>query len=171
MNNNKRNESHHIIIVGDAGVGKTVFVQRNFSGDFHHEYKLGFGFDVTPLYQPEKQIVLNVWVQVGDQKFVGSNYKPYYELAEAAIIMFDVTSRESYDNLEYWYDKVSKLCPPNIPIVLCGTKCDVKERKVHPKDILFHKEKGLKYFDISSKSNYNVTKPIDYIVDKICGGL
>jgi GTP-binding nuclear protein Ran len=47
----------------------------------------------------------------------------------------------------------------NIPIVLCGNKVDVKDRKVKAKAITFHRKKNLQYFDISAKSNYNFEKP------------
>jgi GTP-binding nuclear protein Ran len=47
----------------------------------------------------------------------------------------------------------------NIPIVLCGNKVDVKERKVKAKTITFHRKKNLQYYDISAKSNYNFEKP------------
>jgi GTPase SAR1 family protein len=43
----------------------------------------------------------------------------------------------------------------NIPVVICGNKVDVKDRKVKPKDITFHRKKNLQYYDISAKSNYN----------------
>jgi GTP-binding nuclear protein Ran len=51
----------------------------------------------------------------------------------------------------------------NIPIVLCGNKVDVKERKVKAKTITFHRKKNLQYYDISAKSNYNFEKPFLYV--------
>lgn len=51
----------------------------------------------------------------------------------------------------------------NIPIVLCGNKVDVKERKVKAKAITFHRKKNLQYYDISAKSNYNFEKPFLYV--------
>jgi len=58
----------------------------------------------------------------------------------------------------------------NIPIVLCGNKVDVKDRKVKPKHILFHRKKpNIQYYDISAKSNYNFEKPFLWIARKLCG--
>ena len=59
---------------------------------------------------------------------------------------------------------------PDIPIVLCGNKCDVKstERKVKPKHITFHrKRKNIEYYHISAKSNYNFGKPFLWIIRKL----
>src|SRR5690348_2044181 len=89
---------------------------------------------------------------------------------QAAIVMFDVTSRMTYKNVPNWHRDLVRVCE-NIPIVLCGNKVDIKDRKVKPKQITFHRKKNLQcklkfllaflYFDqlldydISAKSNYN----------------
>jgi GTP-binding nuclear protein Ran len=57
----------------------------------------------------------------------------------------------------------------NIPIVLCGNKVDVKDRKVKAKAITFHRKKNLQYFDISAKSNYNFEKPFLWLARKLGG--
>src|SRR5271154_277014 len=57
----------------------------------------------------------------------------------------------------------------NIPIVLCGNKVDVKERKVKAKAITFHRKKALQYYDISAKSNYNFEKPFLWLARKLTG--
>merc|ERR1739837_3838 len=57
----------------------------------------------------------------------------------------------------------------NIPIVLCGNKVDVKERKVKAKAITFHRKKNLQYYDISAKSNYNFEKPFLWLARKLAG--
>merc|ERR1711877_22611 len=82
----------------------------------------------------------------------------YYIQGQCAIIMFDVTSRITYKNVPNWHRDLIRVCE-NIPIVLCGNKVDVKERKVKAKTITFHRKKNLQYYDISAKSNYNFEKP------------
>ena len=57
----------------------------------------------------------------------------------------------------------------NIPIVLCGNKVDVKDRKVKAKTITFHRKKNLQYYDISAKSNYNFEKPFLWLARKLVG--
>jgi GTP-binding nuclear protein Ran len=57
----------------------------------------------------------------------------------------------------------------NIPIVLCGNKVDIKERKVKAKTITFHRKKNLQYYDISAKSNYNFEKPFLWLARKLVG--
>jgi len=61
---------------------------------------------------------------------------------QCAVIMFDVTARITYKNVPNWHRDLVRVCE-NIPIVLCGNKCDVKDRKVKAKSIVFHRKKNL----------------------------
>lgn len=64
---------------------------------------------------------------------------------QCAIIMFDVTSRVTYKNVPNWHRDLVRVCE-NIPIVLCGNKVDIKDRKVKAKAIVFHRKKNLQVF-------------------------
>lgn len=74
-------------------------------------------------------------------------YFPLYFLllGQCAIIMFDVTSRVTYKNVPNWHRDLVRVCE-NIPIVLCGNKVDIKDRKVKAKSIVFHRKKNLQVF-------------------------
>jgi GTP-binding nuclear protein Ran len=82
--------------------------------------------------------------------------------------MFDVTARVTYKNVPTWHRDLVRVCE-NIPIVLCGNKVDIKDRKVKAKHITFHRKKNLQYFDISAKSNYNFEKPFLWLARKLSG--
>lgn len=112
-------------------------------------------------------IEFSVWDTAGQEKFGGLR-DGYYIQSAAAIIMFDVTSRVTYKNVPNWHRDLVRVCD-NIPIVLCGNKVDVKDRKVKAKSIVFHRKKNLQYYDISAKSNYNFEKPFLYLARKLTG--
>eukprot|EP00559_Dactyliosolen_fragilissimus_P004043 CAMPEP_0184859488 /NCGR_PEP_ID=MMETSP0580-20130426/4471_1 /TAXON_ID=1118495 /ORGANISM="Dactyliosolen fragilissimus" /LENGTH=129 /DNA_ID=CAMNT_0027356129 /DNA_START=653 /DNA_END=1042 /DNA_ORIENTATION=+ len=82
--------------------------------------------------------------------------------------MFDVTSRITYKNVPNWHRDLTRVCE-NIPIVLCGNKVEIKDRKVKAKQITFHRKKNLQYYDISAKSNYNFEKPFLWLAKKLAG--
>jgi GTP-binding nuclear protein Ran len=82
--------------------------------------------------------------------------------------MFDVTARLTYKNVPNWHRDLTRVCE-GIPIVLCGNKIDVKERKVKAKQIIFHRKKNLKYYEISAKANHNFEKPFLWISRKLSG--
>lgn len=69
---------------------------------------------------------------------------------QCAIIMFDVTARVTYKNVPNWHRDLVRVCE-NIPIVLCGNKVDVKDRKVKAKTITFHRKKNLQVIYFISK--------------------
>jgi len=87
---------------------------------------------------------------------------------QAAIIMFDVTSRVTYKNVPNWHRDLVRVCEA-IPTVLCGNKVDIKDRKVKAKAITYHRKKNLQYYDISAKSNYNFEKPFLWLARKLAG--
>ena len=66
----------------------------------------------------------------------------YYIQGNCAIIMFDVTARMTYKNVPNWHRDIVRVCE-TIPIVLCGNKVDVKDRKVKTKQINFHRSPSL----------------------------
>jgi GTP-binding nuclear protein Ran len=53
--------------------------------------------------------------------------------------------------------------------IYCGNKVDIKDRKVKPKQITFHRKKNLQYYDISAKSNYHFEKPFLWLARKLVG--
>ena len=101
------------------------------------------GVEVHPLGFTTNRgpITFNVWDTAGQEKFGGLR-DGYYIQGQCAIIMFDVTSRITYKNVPTWHKDLVRVCE-NIPIVLCGNKVDIKDRKVKAKAITFHRKKNL----------------------------
>ncbi|KAJ9448938.1 GTP-binding nuclear protein spi1, partial [Diplonema papillatum] len=122
---------------------------------------------VHPLKFPTSRgvICFNVWDTAGQEKYGGLR-DGYYINGNCGIIMFDVTSRQTYKNVPNWYRDVVRVCE-NIPIVLVGNKVDVMERTVKIKMITFHRKKNLQYYDISAKSNYHFEKPFLWLAKKL----
>ncbi|CAI8493591.1 GTP-binding nuclear protein gsp1/Ran [Hanseniaspora opuntiae] len=158
-----------LVLVGDGGTGKTTFVKRHLTGEFEKKYIATIGVEVHPLafHTNFGEIKFDCWDTAGQEKFGGLR-DGYYINAQCGIIMFDVTSRITYKNVPNWHRDLVRVCE-NIPIVLCGNKVDVKERKVKAKTITFHRKKNLQYYDISAKSNYNFEKPFLWLARKLAG--
>lgn len=158
-----------LALVGDGGTGKTTFVKRHISGEFEKKYVATIGVEVHPLVFSTNygQIQFDVWDTAGQERFGGLR-DGYYIQSHCAIIMFDVTSRITYNNVPKWHKDLVRVCD-NIPIVLCGNKADVKDRKVKAKSITFHRKKNLQYYDISAKSNFNFEKPFVWLARKLTG--
>ncbi len=69
--------------------------------------------------------------------------------------MFDVTSRVTYKNVPNWHRDLVRVCE-QIPIVLCGNKVDIKDRKVKAKSIVFHRKKNLQVISIIEKKKSGI---------------
>ncbi|TIB79549.1 GTP-binding nuclear protein GSP1/Ran [Wallemia mellicola] len=158
-----------LVLVGDGGTGKTTFVKRHTTGEFEKKYIATLGVEVHPLAFETNfgKVCFNVWDTAGQEKFGGLR-DGYYIQGQCGIIMFDVTSRITYKNVPNWHRDLERVCE-NIPIVLCGNKVDVKERKVKTGAVTFHRKKNLQYFEISAKSNYNFEKPFLWLARKLAG--
>jgi len=156
-----------VVIVGDPATGKTTFVRRHVNGEFERKYVPTLGVNVHPLkfYTTRGIIQLNCWDTAGQEK-LGGLRDGYYIQGHAAIIFFDVTSRLTYKNVGNWFKDLHRVCE-GIPMVLVGNKVDIKDRKVKPKDIVFHRKKNIQYYDISAKSNYNYEKPFLYLLKRL----
>eukprot|EP01062_Namystynia_karyoxenos_P010930 TRINITY_DN1390_c0_g1_i5.p1 TRINITY_DN1390_c0_g1~~TRINITY_DN1390_c0_g1_i5.p1 ORF type:complete len:250 (+),score=133.68 TRINITY_DN1390_c0_g1_i5:87-752(+) len=156
-----------LVLVGDGGTGKTTFVKRHLSGEFEKKYIPTVGVEVHPLkfHTTHGLICFNVWDTAGQEKYGGLR-DGYYIQGNCGIIMFDVTSRQTYKNVPNWHRDVVRVCE-NIPIVLVGNKVDVMERAVKARQITFHRKKNLQYYDVSAKSNYNFEKPFLWLAKKL----
>ena len=147
---------------------QTTFVKRHLTGEFEKTYVATLGVEVHRLvfHTNLGPLRFNVWDTAGQEKFGGLR-DGYYIQGECAIIMFDVTSRPTYNNVQNWYRDLVRVCDDVIPIVLCGNKVDSNDRKVKARHIMFHRKKNLQYYDMSAKNNYNIAKPYLYLARKL----
>eukprot|EP00928_Gymnodinium_smaydae_P002832 TRINITY_DN11034_c0_g1_i1.p1 TRINITY_DN11034_c0_g1~~TRINITY_DN11034_c0_g1_i1.p1 ORF type:complete len:254 (+),score=25.93 TRINITY_DN11034_c0_g1_i1:49-810(+) len=158
-----------LVLVGDGGVGKTTLVKRHVSGEFTKKYVPTLGVEISQLRFETNcgPIVFNVWDTAGQEKFGGLR-DGYYVGSHGAIIMFDVTSRITYQNVPKWFQDIQRACG-SLPCVLVGNKVDVKEREVKAQNISFHRKRGIRYYDVSAKSNYNFEMPFLYLAQRLTG--
>eukprot|EP01123_Difflugia_compressa_P015014 TRINITY_DN822_c0_g1_i2.p1 TRINITY_DN822_c0_g1~~TRINITY_DN822_c0_g1_i2.p1 ORF type:complete len:219 (-),score=39.53 TRINITY_DN822_c0_g1_i2:201-857(-) len=169
MQTQQQTPTWKLLLVGDGATGKTTFVKRHTTGEFEKKYIATVGVEVRPLHFHTNYgvITFNVWDTAGQEKFGGLR-DGYYIAGQCGIIMFDVTNRMTYKNVPNWHRDIVRVCE-NIPIVICGNKVDIKDRKVKAKGITFHRKKNLQYYDISARSNYNFEKPFLYLARKLVG--
>jgi len=169
MNPSEPIATFKLVIIGDGGVGKTTFVKRHITGEFQKPYIPTKGADVTSIdFSTNRgKIRFVIWDTAGQEKF-GNLRECYYIDAHCSIIMFDLTSRQTYKNVAKWHKDLTKICE-NIPIVLVGNKADVKDRKLKARQINFHRKRNLQYYDVSAKSNYQYEKPFLWLLKQLTG--
>ncbi len=157
-----------ILVIGDAGVGKTTFLTRLRTGEFTKNYIATLGVEHSRLtFQTNKgTVTLLLAEHSGQEKFSPTKYDPE---TQGVLLMFDNQSRLSYKNAYDWARTVKAQLPATVPLVLCGNKVDIPERKVKPVEIVLHRELGCQYYDLSAKSNYNFEKPFLHLIQEVMG--
>ena len=147
-----------IVFVGDGGVGKTALLHTLSTNEFDKRYCATSGAEVHPMEFDGSPV--NVWDVGGQDKYVNSR-EGYYANADAVAIMFDVTHKRRYLNVEKWYNDVFDGMP-DLPVVLIGNKSDDTENRKITEITSF-----LPYFEVSVKDNQNLSQPFEWLTEQI----
>jgi GTP-binding nuclear protein Ran len=160
-----------VLLVGDGGVGKTTLLRKHLTGKFAEKYVPTMGATVHRLQfrTTRGPIIFNCWDTAGQER-MGGLRDGYYLHSDAAIIVFDLTSRSTYMSLPNWHRDVGRVCGAAIPTVVCGSKADMaKDRKVRARQISYPRKKGLAYWDVSARSNYQLEMPFLDLARRLVG--
>ena len=155
-------ESISIIMVGDASVGKTTLMKRFITGTYSNSLNPTVGVE---LYKKEieindKKYLIRIWDTCGQERF-RSLSQSYYRNSDGIMLLFDLNCTESFDNLQTWFNSIKENGCEDIPLIVVGTKCDLK-CFVTDEDIKKLEEDNTliqKYFKCSSKDNIGVEEP------------
>ena len=132
---------YKVVLVGEAGVGKTCIMTRFTKDKFDDEYITSFTAQFlrkTLEFADGKRITFDIWDTAGQEKY-RALAKVYYKSANAVILVYDITTPESFKVMkEYWYEQVKEVDTDNFIIAIAANKSDLyEERKV-----LIRKEKN-----------------------------
>jgi len=124
-----------IMILGNAGVGKTSILERYVNKSFTGNYKVTIGADflTRDLEIDGNKIKLQVWDTAGQEKYRSLGVA-YYRGADACMLVFDVTDKTTFKDLDKWVEAFFSQLPEdkqkNFPVILLGNKSDKPERIV-----------------------------------------
>ena len=158
-----------LIVVGDFAVGKTSLCKRFALGSFKEDYKPTIGVDIysSRFEIPNKaKVVLNIWDTAGQERF-RKLYPKYYKGAKAALVVYDITSRPTFESVPEWVNSIRKNVG-DIPIVLVGNKADLEPYRRVKKEEGEEMAKKLdlgSFIETSAKSGENVDKPFRMAVN------
>ncbi len=147
-----------IVVAGDSGVGKTSFVRNIKKIPFDKKFSSTIGCEVHPFTNG------SIIDTAGNEKYTSSDVtlRNLCNDANIIILMFDVTHKKSYINLNKWYNYYKNI-NSNIPIIIIGNKTDSENRIMNHTNTTFHIENTLQYFEISSKTGHNINTVMNYI--------
>jgi small GTP-binding protein len=148
-----------VIVVGASGVGKTAIVNQLANHTFKEESQptIGVEFKSWSLQTDSETLKLQIWDTAGQERF-RSVSKAYFRNALGAVLVFDLTIKASFEELNTWINDLNILCAPNAYIILVGNKTDLAEDRVvtEVEGAETAKRYGIEYLETSAKSGDHI---------------
>jgi small GTP-binding protein len=162
---------HKIVLVGSSGVGKTCILQRLIDNTFQADAPTTVGVEFKPYHiqvENEQPVRLNIWDTAGQERF-RSVSKAYFRHAVGALLVFALSDRDSFNELDQWLADLHHLASPKAAIVLVGNKADEEEdRQVSEQQALqFAQRHNLEYVETSAKLGDGVNDVFVRLTKKI----
>lgn len=150
-----------LLLIGNSAVGKSSLLLRFSDNIFNESFlpTIGVDFKIRTLDLNSKIAKLQIWDTAGQERFKNIT-SSYYKGAHGVILVYDITDRGSFKDIENWLQEVQKHANENIVKLLVGNKCDLEsQRQVttdEGKDLA--QSLGVKFVETSAKSSTNVEK-------------
>ena len=158
------------IIIGDATVGKSNLLFRYYKGIFQSDYQLTIGVDFSAknVKIRNKTYKIQIWDTAGHENFK-SITRGYYTNSACVLVVYDISNRDSFNNVNNWINECKNLSSKSILLVLVGNKSDLEERRqVNVEDGQELADKnGMLFYETSAKVGTNVNTVFYDSVDKI----
>ena len=164
------------ILIGDSTVGKTCFLTRYFKNQFNETFLSTIGIDkeIKHVKVGNDSYKLTLWDTAGQDRFKCLP-KKYYQNADGVLLLFDVTSEETFVNVGNWMKDVKENSSKNITsengkeselaLYLIGNKIDLPNREVTKEEAQTQaKSLGMKYFEVSCKINMNIPEVMNRMI-------
>ena len=161
---------HKIVLLGDIAVGKTSMFQRFIEKDMSkdHNPTIGCCYNFINIEEKEYTKRIELWDTAGQERF-HALAALYYKNAQAALVVYDVTNKNSLSQAQRWIDELNEKANPNILIVLAGNKIDLADDRVISEEQgkSFADQYGLLFKEVSALKNTNIKELFDEIVEKL----
>lgn len=147
-----------VIVVGDSGVGKSNLLSRFTRDEFNQNSMstIGLDFSKRSVMIEGKTIKAQVWDTAGQEKFRAVT-SAYYRGAVGALVVYDITSNESFENLTKWLAELKEHAA-DITVMLVGNKNDLADARVvsTERGATFADQHGITFLEVSAKTASNV---------------
>jgi Ras-related protein Rab-2A len=149
------------IVIGNSSVGKSNILLRYTHNQFNEEYQstIGVEFGAKNINLNNKIYRIQIWDTAGQENF-RSITRAYYKNSVCALVVYDITKRESFENVLSWIQDCRNQSPKTIIMVLVGNKNDLENlREVsYDEGEEFAKNNNMIFFETSAKTGLNITK-------------
>jgi small GTP-binding protein len=148
-----------LLLLGDSGVGKSSLLTQYVEDDFHDVFisTIGIDFRNKTLDVDGHRVKLRIWDTAGQERFRTLTAQ-FYRGSQGILMVYDVTSRETFENIGHWMKQIKDNVDTNPRIVIVGNKVDLPaERVVKKKEAeKLAKSYGCQHFEVSAKADDGV---------------
>ena len=159
-----------VVIIGDSGVGKSNLLSRFTRNEFHLDSKstIGVEFATRSIQHDGKIIKAQIWDTAGQERYRAIT-SAYYRGAVGALLVFDISKRLTFENVERWLKELRTHADPSIVVMLVGNKCDLKHlQAVLTEDSkAFAEQNNLAFIETSALDATNVDLAFETILIEI----
>ena len=170
--NHLKKESEYIYklsLIGDSGVGKTSIVHRYVFEEFSEDYKSTIGTFIMKkecdFEDINTKIRFSIWDLAGQTQFKRI-WPEYLANSNAGIMVFDITSRKSFESIDMWYKEIVRVSSsPGLVLILAGNKVDLDEERVVSREEaeLMAKKLNVHYIETSAKEDVHLSDLFEWI--------
>eukprot|EP00656_Telonema_subtile_P004645 TRINITY_DN12115_c0_g1_i2.p1 TRINITY_DN12115_c0_g1~~TRINITY_DN12115_c0_g1_i2.p1 ORF type:complete len:529 (-),score=101.43 TRINITY_DN12115_c0_g1_i2:203-1789(-) len=120
-----------VLMIGDSGVGKSCHLLRFSEGMFTSSYMttIGVDFKIRRVRCKDKDVKIQMWDTAGPERF-RTITAAYYRGCGAVLVMYDITSRDSFQNCTRWFEDAIKFSPQHVLVGLVGCKLDLESKRM-----------------------------------------
>ena len=147
------------IIIGDSAVGKSNLLLQYAHNKFNDDYQatIGVEFGAKNITVNNKIYRIQIWDTAGQENF-RSITRAYYKNSVCAMVVYDITNKDTFNNVQTWIEDCKNQSPKTIFMVLVGNKNDLEDkRQVKYEDGMeLANKNGMMFYETSAKSGFNV---------------
>lgn len=159
-----------IVLIGDSGVGKSNLLTRFTRNEFNMESRstIGVEFATRTTEIDGKRIKAQIWDTAGQERYRAIT-SAYYRGAVGAIVVYDISKSESYENVNNWLKELKENADANIAVELVGNKSDLAHLRAVPTEEAknFATENQLLFTEASALNAENVDKSFEQLLKSI----
>ena len=159
-----------IIIIGDSNVGKTNILTKYLKNEFDPNSKptIGVEFATKQFTIKDNIIKTQIWDTAGQERY-RTITSSFYKGAKGCLLVYDITRKESFENIDKWISDIKSTSEENLSIILLGNKCDLEAQRKVSKEEAEEKSQlyNMAFMETSALYGTNIERAFNELINNV----